>query len=289
MNLSPPDKPETQAPPLICHVLQAFAVAIAVTAVVAFFVALADISKLPDGFPGTGRIILAGIAFLVCGLSASAAMVGLSAIVAHLSKANAVLMQLGQDRLPGPEHGPQPGEGARAQALPPPAAGLDKAQFEAIQRLLEEVRDNVLLTDEERRTKRQRLAAMERRERTAQIQQALEAGRFQDARARLLELERRIGGDEDTRQLAEHIEAAAAKAEGEDVAAATKQVEDLMSLTSWDRAIKIGEDLIDRHPNSLPARQLLGSGSRRCSWRANSSRRTRTRSRRSPCGRRWRR
>jgi tetratricopeptide (TPR) repeat protein len=98
---------------------------------------------------------------------------------------------------------------------------------------------------------------MERRERAAQIQQAVEAGRFQDARAVLLELERRIGGDEETRKLAEYIEAAAGKAEAEDVAAATKQVEDLMSLTSWDRAMQVAEDLIDRHPNSLPAKQLL--------------------------------
>ncbi|HOW18675.1 MAG TPA: tetratricopeptide repeat protein, partial [Phycisphaerae bacterium] len=103
----------------------------------------------------------------------------------------------------------------------------------------------------------QRLVAMERRERAAQIQQAVETGRFQDARAVLLELERRIGGDEETRKLAEYIEAAAGKAEAEDVAAATKQAEDLMSLTSWDRAMRIAEDLIDRHPNSLPAKQLL--------------------------------
>jgi len=256
MNSAPDPHAKMHTAPGVCYTLQAFAGIIAVLSVIGFFVTLAEVSSLPEGAGGAGRIIFSGIMFLVGGLAGSAVLVALAEIVRGVAR-------LGEPALQPPSAGAAPPTLAASETGPagagaaPATVGLNAAQFAAIQRILEEVRDNVLLTEEERRTKRQRLVAMERRERAAQIQQAVEAGRFQDARAVLLELERRIGGDEETRKLAEYIEAAAGKAEAEDVAAATKQVEDLMSLTSWDRAMQVAEDLIDRHPNSLPAKQLL--------------------------------
>ncbi len=255
MNPAPDPHVKIHTAPGVCYALQAFAGIIAVLSVIGFFVTLAEVSSLPEGVGGAGRIIFSGIMFLVGGLAGSAVLVALAEIVKGVRRVGEPDSQAPTDGVAPPARAtPETGPGGPGTQA---TVGLSAAQFAAIQRILEEVRDNVLLTEEERRTKRQRLVAMERRERAAQIQQAVEAGRFQDARAVLLELERRIGGDEETRKLAEYIEAAAGKAEAEDVAAATKQAEDLMSLTSWDRAMRIAEDLIDRHPNSLPAKQLL--------------------------------
>ncbi len=253
MSTDVPGDSAPRTPPVVCYVLQAFAVAVAVITIVAFFVGLADVSRLPDGMPGAGRLIFVAIAALVVGLAAAAALVGLAEMVRHLDRAGAALERMDRGASPPPRVDSAP---VPPVAAPPPPV-FDKTQLDALQRLLEEIRDNVLLTEEERRTKHQRLVAMERRERTVHIQRAVEAGQFHQARQLLLEFERRVGGDEDTRQIAEFIENAARQAEEEDVAAAAKHCEDLMSLTSWDRAMKTAEDLIDRHPNSLPARQLL--------------------------------
>ncbi len=259
MDTQPPIdlKPVPETPPTVCYVLYGSAAAVAVIAVVGTFIALAEISRLPSEIPGTWRMVLGVIAILVCGLAAAAVIVGLAEVLRLLGRADATLTRLDLAGPPPLVGAPAPPPSQPSPAPPPSAPALDSRQFEVLQRLLEEVRDNVLLTDEERRIKHQRLAALERRERTVQIQQAVDAGQFQRARQLLLDLERRIGGDENTRVLAEHIETAARQAEAEDVAAATKQCEDLMALTSWDRAARVAEELIDRHPDSLPAKQLL--------------------------------
>lgn len=257
MNPDSNDNVKAQSPPPVCYVLQAFAVMIVIMSVIGLFVALADVSRLPEGFPGTGRLIFISIAVLVGGLAASAAMVALAAAVQYLSRIAGSLAPSDPGRLPALARPTPSAEAGQTQAAGQGAQRPDNGQFEAMQRVLEEMRDNIMLTEEERRAKRQRLVAMERRERATQIQHALDGGRFHDARAMLLDLERRTGSDEETRQLAEHIAATAAKAEGEDVAAATRQCEDLMSLTSWDRAFLIAEDLIKRHPDSPQGKQLL--------------------------------
>lgn len=135
--------------------------------------------------------------------------------------------------------------------------GITSAQGEAMQRALEDIRDNVLMPDEERRTKRLQMIAMERRQRIAQIQQAVSAGLYHRARTLVQELEQRLGVDAETRELTAYVNRTAAEAEAHDIATASKQCEDLMSLTSWETALKIASDLVERHPNSEVAQQLL--------------------------------
>jgi hypothetical protein len=143
------------------------------------------------------------------------------------------------------------------QALATQAPGITTAQGEAIQQLLEDIRDNVLLTDDERHERRRQQVALERRQRTAQVEQAMASGLFHRARLLVQEMEQRLGGDEATRQLAARVDKTAGDAEVRDVAIASKQCEDLMGLTSWEQATRIAQDLADRHPTSEPAKELL--------------------------------
>jgi len=235
---------------LVPHTLHFLAAVVTVLAVISFLVYLADVSTRQDR--PSGLQIVVSLVLLAAGLALAAGLLGLAAVVRQIDRLS--------EELGRKEEGPSRPQGeVFLPAVPaaPAAPPVDPQHLERMARLLEEIRDNVLLTDEERRRKRERLEAMERRERAVQIQQALDAGEFHRARQLLLELERRVGGDETTRELAEHIEEAARQAEAEDVAAATRQVEDLMSLTAWERAIQVANGLIDRHPDSLAARQLL--------------------------------
>lgn len=243
----------SDAPPTLYYVLQAFAAALGLLTVVAALIGLADLSRQGGSL---GVTLLAVAALLVLGLATVGLLIGLAAVVRGVAAFAAAQTRV-ERTVARLASGVAPAASSAPPSAPAPPSSGDSAALESIHRVLEEVRDNILLTDEERRTKHQRLVAIERRERTLQIQQAVEGGHFQRARQLLLEFERRIGGDEDTKQLLEFIEAAAQRAEAEDVAAAARQCEELMSLTSWDRAIQIAEELIDRHPNALPARQLL--------------------------------
>ncbi|HOW19215.1 MAG TPA: hypothetical protein PLC79_09275, partial [Phycisphaerae bacterium] len=81
MNPAPDPHVKIHTAPGVCYALQAFAGIIAVLSVIGFFVTLAEVSSLPEGVGGAGRIIFSGIMFLVGGLAGSAVLVALAEIV----------------------------------------------------------------------------------------------------------------------------------------------------------------------------------------------------------------
>lgn len=234
--------------PLASHVLLAVAALTAIATVVA--ATWAATVEIPgrNGFVTEAQV--ATIAYLLIGgLTVAAACAGLAEILRALRDNTRLLTRI--DAAAGRE------AELREQAMAGQSPGITTAQGEAIQRLLEEIRDNVLLTDEERHARRLEQLAIERRQRTTQVEQALGAGLFHRARTLVQEMQQRLGNDEATRQLADRVERTASEAEARDVAMAAKQCEDLMGLTSWEQAVRIAQDLVGRHPQSDRARALL--------------------------------
>ena len=254
MDTENPQRNRTESQPAVCHALQLAAALLALTTLVGLLLMIGELANRPESGGAIPRLV-APLAWLAGGAGGTGLLMALSAVVRRLSAANRALARI-ERQMEAAGRGAALMPGAAPQGAAAAPAGIDPATFERLERLLADIRDNVLLTDEERRARRAQLIELEKRERVAQIEQAITAGQYYRARQLLGELQRRLGADETSRELADRIELAAERAEAEDVAVATRQCEDLMSLTSWDQAIKVATDLVERHPQSQAARQL---------------------------------
>lgn len=135
--------------------------------------------------------------------------------------------------------------------------GAGSPPWQELVMLLQDIRDNSLLSEDERREKKLRSAETEFFQARALVNSLIQQGDF--VRARQAAEHLRVRHPEDTRApaLAEQIESAREKYETTDVHAITKQVEDLMSISAWQRALELVQQLQLRHPDSTEAKQLM--------------------------------
>ena len=123
--------------------------------------------------------------------------------------------------------------------------------------LLEDIRDNSLLSEEERLKKRLLVADDEMHAAAAKIRTLTTEGDFAQTREIAESIVRKYPGDERAKDLVEQVEASRERHESEDVQSCTKQVNDLISISSWSRARGLAQELQQKHPDSIEARQLL--------------------------------
>ena len=126
-----------------------------------------------------------------------------------------------------------------------------------IVQLLEDIRDNSLLCDEERQEKKLRFADEEIQSVAVRIRALTTEGDYAQARQLVSSMRRRFPHEERIRELSAQVEEDRERHESDDVRACTQQAEDLISISAWGRARELAEQLRQRHPDSVEARQLL--------------------------------
>lgn len=131
------------------------------------------------------------------------------------------------------------------------------APWAEIARLLEEMRDNSLLTDTERQEKRHQTAEREMEQARSSVAAHLADGEYSRARQAVESVRAKYPADPRTVRLVEQLESTREQHEAQDVGSITKQVEDLMSISAWQRARQMAQQLQQRHPDSVDARNLV--------------------------------
>lgn len=138
-------------------------------------------------------------------------------------------------------------------AVPTQAA----APWHELIRLLEDISDNSLLSSKEREAKRLRVADEEISDAQALLHGLINEGGFARARIAAERIGKKYPQDERAISLVEQVERARHDRESDDVEQCTRQVNDLISVSAWQRARELGQELQQGHPDSIEARQLL--------------------------------
>lgn len=201
--------------------------------------------------------MLLAMALLMGGLSWAGMMIGLAVALFHARRLGPIAPEAGEADSAGgePVSGASPatssrGGGTAAKQLTEPET-LDE-----VLRLLREIADNSLLSDEQKRLKLERLRRQERRRCVDRIEQSIRDEDYARARQACKDMEARFGADPEIDQLIEKIEQARSQAEAKHVVDAHRKISDLMSVSAWDRAKQVVEELLAKHPDSDRARDL---------------------------------
>jgi len=144
---------------------------------------------------------------------------------------------------------------ASASAAPPKAE--PNPDLVEIRRLLGDMREILLLPDEQRAARFRTLAQAELRRRLALANQFIDSREFHRAREELTSLVDRFGGNDDIRKVHERLLAATRVALQEDIETATRRVADLMTMTRWEQAEQYARELTQKYPDAGEPRQLL--------------------------------
>ncbi len=206
--------------------------------------------------------------YLAIGLASAGFLLGVSVILRALRDLHAALIRVERYQYeigsapptaPTPAPGlpvPNPGDDTLVDLPPqPPDAGV--APWGEIIRLLEELRDNSLLTDAERQEKRHQSAEREMQHAQNSVAAHLADGDYGRARQAAESVRTKYPDDPRTVRLVEQLESTREQHEAQDVGSITKQVEDLMSISAWQRARQLAQQLQQRHPDSVDARNLV--------------------------------
>jgi len=164
------------------------------------------------------------------------------------------LHKLLQQPSPPPIRPPQP-------PSPPPAVDQQirqlKERLDDLTTRLDEIAENTLLDEAGRQAKRRRLAQQEQQRAHQQARQLIDQRQWAPARRVLEQLDARYPGLPETARMREELETKRIEAMEQDCAAAEKTIHDLMAICAWDRAEKRAAELLETHPDSDKAAELL--------------------------------
>lgn len=152
-----------------------------------------------------------------------------------------------------------PSADARRDPSPDPPHDRPAAEipWREIVQALHDIRDYTLLSDEQRREKKAHYDEEQWRQGREMLHSALAAHDFSAARRVAEDLARRFANRAEATALPGEVETARERFESSDVVMATKQVNDLINISAWQRARDVAQQLQKRHPDSSEARQLL--------------------------------
>ncbi len=146
---------------------------------------------------------------------------------------------------------------AASQVRPPEGQQDTPAQLlEELVQLTRELRDIELLSEPERAARSKAEAEALVRKLEQEIPALLREHNLQEAHQRLARARQRFPFLPAWDVLEHQIESARAKFESHDLQAATREVDDLMALGAWDRAVEVVRTLRQRHPRSEQVAEL---------------------------------
>lgn len=138
----------------------------------------------------------------------------------------------------------------------PHPAGADAAAWPELLGTVRELRDVMLLSNEDR-AQRVRLQGRALAQRLSdEIPALLQAHRWVEAQRQVQQARERFPGLPEWDTLEQQIEKLRTSVESRDVANTSRQVADLIGLGAFERARTMIADLLQRHPNSQQARDL---------------------------------
>lgn len=123
--------------------------------------------------------------------------------------------------------------------------------------LLKDIHEALLLPEEERSQRFQKLMQREFADRLAAADQFVDSGDFHRAREELAALVERFGNDSRIQQARERLEKASEAARADSIAQASRRIEDLMGLTHWDEAERTALELAEQYPLANEPATLL--------------------------------
>ena len=109
--------------------------------------------------------------------------------------------------------------------------------------LLEDIRDNSLLCGDERQEKKLRFADEEIQNVAVRIRALTTKGDYAQARELVSSMRRRFPHDGRVSELGTQVEENRERHESDDVRSCTQQVDDLISISAWDRARELADEL----------------------------------------------
>jgi len=123
--------------------------------------------------------------------------------------------------------------------------------------MLGEIRDVLLLPDQERRHRYQQMMEDEFQKRKEAVEHLAHSFDFHRARDEMAAFIKRFGTDERIRELQNRIEEMAEAARVNDIKEVTKKVENMMGLTYWDDAESLTRELARKYPAASEPVALL--------------------------------
>lgn len=123
--------------------------------------------------------------------------------------------------------------------------------------LLQEIRDNSLLSEDERRERRLRQVELEIDRVAELIKARIENGEYRQAHQAAQNLARRFPREARVANMVREVESARVQGEADQISQVTKQVNDLISISAWVRARRLAQQLQEQYPDSSAARQLV--------------------------------
>ena len=193
-------------------------------------------------------------------------LVGLSSLLRLLRELHASFTRLELYQYEQKETAPAAGEVEHASpsdAMTPGKADLAESTagtagpWREMLTILEDLRENSLLSREERMDKRLRLADEEIHDAMVKIRSLTQEGEFAQAREIAAAMRRKYPNDERAEDQVEQVESSRERRESQDVESCTDQVNDLISISAWGRARELAQQLQQRHPDAIEARRLL--------------------------------
>jgi hypothetical protein len=142
-----------------------------------------------------------------------------------------------------------------AEALAPATAVL-RQQATRMLHLLEAIQEASLLTEQQRRTRWEQMAAQRSRALHREIDDLLLEGRFVQARQLADELETRWERPEEASTLRERIHTAREESQAVDLADARRRISEFVSVSRWDRAEQLVEELLLKYQDSKDVAEL---------------------------------
>ena len=205
--------------------------------------------------------------YVAIGLASTGLLVGLSQILRALRDVHSALIrveryqyEIGSAPPPVPNSPDPTASDETIIDLPahsPETSAGPSPPWQEIVRLLEDLRDNSLLTEAERQQKRHQTVEQELEHAQEKVAARIAGGDYARARQLAESLHAKYPTDPRTERLLEQLESTREQHEAQDVGTITKQVEDLMSISAWQRARQLAQQLQQRHPDSADARNLV--------------------------------
>ncbi len=124
-------------------------------------------------------------------------------------------------------------------------------------KLLNEISENILLDDEGRRKKYEFLVNQKIQNSLVEVDKLIENSEWASARAILETLIRKYPERQDLQNKLSLLENRRKEAFHQELAKTRKLITDFMAISAWDKAVKQAESLLEKHPDSEEAKELV--------------------------------
>lgn len=240
-------KPKRSRQPLVTYGLISICVSIGATTLIGLFVGAAFMGR-ENQFLAIVSFALAGL--LVIGLSGCALTLGALAMIRRLTILQRNMAAIDQrttviaEQAVNNHHDPS----TETISLVDPTESV---------KLLEEIREILLLPEQARSRRFKSLVKKEFKRHLDAAERLIAAREFHQAREQLKTLTDRFGTNDQVKEMEDKLEKTVQIAQQSDVQRGSEEIEDLLGLAQFDDAEQLARELIEKYPSAEEPRQWL--------------------------------